>query len=123
MSYNLLDNNLDVTFIADREIQNYARNHPGQHINSDIEILRNMGFDRKMINKTYILLRPPNIERAIDYMTEINGIIQHNFFENRNGASKSLCYICKKPRRYHLGYVPGSYNDENEDLNSLFSII
>lgn len=117
MSYNLLDNNLDVTFIADREIENYARNHPGQHINSDIEILRSMGFDRKMINKTYILLRPPNIERAIDYMTEINGIIQHNFFENRIGANKSLCYICKKPRRNHLGYVPGLYNDENEDFN------
>ena len=117
MSYNSLDNNLDVTFIADREIENYARTHPGQHINSDIETLRSMGFDRKMINKTYILLRPPNIERAIDYMTEINGIIQHNFFENRIGTSKSLCYICKKARRYHLGYVPGLYNDENEDIN------
>ena len=29
-----------------------------------------MGYDKKMINKVYILLRPENIERAIDYLTQ-----------------------------------------------------
>ena len=124
-SYNLNENNLDVTFIAEREIENYARNHPGQHITSDIKLLRGMGFDKKMINKVYILLRPPNLQTAIDYMTEINGIIQHRFFENKTGASKKLCYICKKQRRQHLGYIAGTYpedkdvitNDELKDID------
>ena len=113
------DNNLDVTFIAEREIRNYELSHPGQHISSDINTLISMGFDKKMINKTYILLRPPNIERAIDYMTEINGIIQHNFLENKAGIiNKNLCYICKKPRKKHLGYVPGLFPDENDNIKS-----
>ena len=113
-SYNLNENNLDVTFIAEREIENYARNHPGQHITSDIKLLQGMGFDRKMINKVYILLRPPNLQTAIDYMTEINGIIQHRFFENKTGANKKICYICKKQRRQHLGYIAGTYPEDND---------
>jgi hypothetical protein len=113
MSFNLIDNNLDVTFIADREIENYAQAHPGQHINSDIFSLREMGFDKKMINKVYILLMPPNIQTAIDYMTDINGIIQHNFFENRAGTTnRNLCYICKRPRNEHIGYNPGDFHDD-----------
>ena len=47
-----------------------------------------------MINKVYILLRPENIERAIDYMTEIDGIYQHNFFENHHKTKdKGLLYL------------------------------
>ena len=116
MSYNLLENNLDVTYIAEREIQNYELSHPGQHIASDINTLINMGFDKKMVNKTYLLLSPPNIERAIDYMTEINGIIQHNFFENKAEIiNKGFCYICKKPRKNHLGYIPGTYEEKYDN--------
>ena len=55
-----------------------------------------MGFDEKMINKVYILLRPQNIDGAIDYMTEINGIYNHNFFGSANPKEKNLCFICKK---------------------------
>lgn len=117
MSFNFLDNNLDVTMIADREINNYEQSHPGQHIKSDINILIDMGFDKKMVNKVYLLLMPPNLERALDYMTEINGIMQHAFFENQAiTANKSLCYICKKPRRYHLGYKQG-VNEDNDIKN------
>ena len=126
MSFNLLDNNLDVTFIADREIQNYAHLHPGQHITSDINTLREMGFDRKMINKVYLLLTPPNIQTAIDYMTDINGIMQHRFFENKAGTfKKGLCYICRKARRYHLGYKKGEYDDDvinNYDNDNLIDV-
>ena len=48
----------------------------GQSIKNDIELLNNMGFDQTMINKVYILLRPENVERAVDYMVEI---YQHEF--------------------------------------------
>ena len=117
-SFNINDNNLDITYIGDREIENYARTHPGLHISSDIRLLLDMGFDKKTINKTYILLRPPNIQRAIDYLTDVNGIMQHNFFENKTGTNKKLCYICKKPRKEHLGYVEGIYTEDNDNINN-----
>ena len=72
-----------------------------------------MGFDKKMINKVYILLRPENIERAIDYMTEINGIYQHNYLSSNK--EQNLCFICKKPKINHL--------DHNEDNNNEQDII
>ena len=72
----------------------------GQSIKTDIELLNNMGFDKTMTNKVYILLRPENIERAIDYMVEINGIYQHEFFSNPD--EQNLCYICKQPRQNHI---------------------
>ena len=50
-------------------------------IKANIELLINMGFDKEMINKVYILLKPENVEKAISYMIKINGIYQHNFFE------------------------------------------
>jgi hypothetical protein len=77
-----------------------------------IEILKSMGYDKKMINKVYILLRPENIERAIDYLTEFNGYYQHNFISSNNPKEKNLCFICKKTGQFHLNYTP----DDNDDL-------
>ena len=38
-------------------------------------------------------------------MTELNGVYQHNFFENHNSSKdKGLCFICKKARQFHLDY-------------------
>ena len=57
-------------------------NREGEQKARDFKLLREMGYDRKMINKIYAILRPENIERAIDYMTEIGGLYQHNFLRN-----------------------------------------
>mgnify|MGYP002625133919 CR=1 FL=1 len=96
----------DSTFY-DNQIRDYMINHEGEQKARDIKLLRDMGYDNKMINKVYALLRPETIERAIDYMTEIDGIYQHNFFENHiRNRDKYLCFICKKPRRCHLDYIP-----------------
>ena len=70
--------------LIDEEINEFLDNDEGQNIKNDIELLKSMGFEKKMINKVYILLRPENIERAIDYMTEIDGIYQHNFISSSN---------------------------------------
>ena len=72
----------------------------GRSIKNDIDLLNSMGFDKTMINKVYILLRPVNIERAFDYMTEINGIYQHEFLFNPN--EHNSCFICKKPSQNHI---------------------
>ena len=68
------------TVMIESKIENLLETNEGQNIKADIELLKDMGFDKKMINKVYILLRPKNIERAIDYMSEIDGIYQHKFF-------------------------------------------
>ena len=59
---------------VENEIKTFLATEEGQIIKADIELLNSMGFDKKMINKIYILLRPENIERAKDFMTEIDGI-------------------------------------------------
>ena len=93
----------------------------GTNIKEDIKLLREMGYNHKLINKVYIYLQPQNIERAIDYMTEIDGIYQHDFFEdNFSGNNKDLCFICQKPRKFHLDYIPSEFlvGQPNNVLNN-----
>jgi hypothetical protein len=110
------DTNRD-SFIIEQDIKNYLTTEEGEKIKADIELLNSMGYEKKMINKVYILLQPENIERAIDYMTEVNGIYQHDFCENHNPKKdKGLCFICNKPKKYHLDYIPEDLLVQNNDL-------
>ena len=47
----LLDSNRKNTIEIDEEINDFIDNDGSQNIKADIELLNNMGFDRKMINK------------------------------------------------------------------------
>ena len=111
---NLIDNSRNSTVI-ESEIENFLETNEGQNIKADIQLLNDMGFDKKMINKVYILLRPENIERAIDYMSEIDGIYQHNFVPSSNPKEKLLCFICKKTKHFHLDYIPNDLLNENNN--------
>ena len=104
--------------VIDSEIENFLETNEGQNIKADIQLLNDMGFDKKMINKVYILLRPENIERAIDYMSERDGIYQHDFVTSNNPKDKLLCFICKKPKQYHLDYIPNDLLDDNNNINN-----
>jgi len=88
----------------DNQIEDLLDTDESQNIRSDIELLKEMGFDKKMINKVYILLRPANIQNAIDFMTEIDDKYQHNFMQSAKPEEKDLCFICKKPRENHMDY-------------------
>ena len=108
------------TLYIEKEMTKFMADHEGEMIVSDIMLLEDMGYEKKMINKVYILLQPENMERAIDYMTEIDGIYQHDFFEsNNNSKDKNVCFICKRPRRYHINYVENSLLEDNDDKNLL----
>jgi len=114
------------SFVIDNQIEDFLETNEGQNIKADIDLLVQMGFDKKMINKVYILLKPPNIDRAIDYMTEVDGIYQHDFIESTNPKEKSLCFICKKPKQNHLDYIPDDLLNEaqnNEFINHEEDII
>ena len=123
---NSIDENIGRdTKTIENEMTNYLETEEGEKIKSDVELLQAMGYDKKMINKVYILLRPENIERAVDYMTELNGVYQHNFFENHNSSKdKGLCFICKKARQFHLDYIPDEVlaedNNQNNNLGNNF---
>ena len=114
---NLIDNQRNSNVI-DNEMQNIIDSVEGENIKADIELLNSMGFDKKMINKVYILLSPENIERAIDFMTEIDGVYQHDFFPGSNPKEENLCFICKKPKMNHLDYIPEELlvNAQNNNL-------
>ena len=109
------------SLIYENEMSNFMVMHEGEQIAEDIQLLRDMGYDNRMINKIYILLRPESIERAIDYMTEVDGIFQHDFFENNyHTKDRNLCFICKKPRSCHLDYIPAEFLADN-DFNFNFN--
>ncbi len=121
MELNVEENLIEITqrdtVHIEKELDDYLETSEGQKITADIELLKDMGFDKKIINKVYILLRPENIERAIDYMTEINGIYQHDFIQSSNAKEKSLCFICKKKKQFHLNYIPDDLLNENNLIN------
>ena len=103
---NLIEDGNRNSISIENEFTNFLESNERNSIKADIELLKSMGFDKKMINKIYVLLRPENIERAIDYMTEIDGVYQHNFVNNINQKENNICFICKKPKKNHLDYIP-----------------
>ena len=107
------------SILIENEIETFLETNEGQSIKADINLLIEMGYEKKMINKIYILLRPENIQRAIDYMTEINGIYQHNFLECTNPKEKKLCFICKTPKQRHLDYNEDNILLENQNNNQI----
>ncbi len=47
-----------------------------------------LGYDYKLSKKLVSYLKPHNIEEAIEYLSEENGIIQHIFINNSNEKNK-----------------------------------
>ena len=114
----LLDNDIErnSTSLIENQMTALMATEEGEKIRDDIKLLNDMGYEKKMINKVYILLHPPTLERAIDYMTEINGIYQHNFFESHNPLKdKNLCFICKQLKKCHLDYIPENLLNGNDN--------
>ena len=87
--------------IVRRFIQAKVSNH-----SQDIALLNQMGFDEGMVKKVYLFLKPHNINEAIEMMTEVDGIYQHDFYESR--AHWHLCFICKRERENHRDYTQGA---------------
>ena len=50
----LIESNERNSMIVEDELNNFFDKEEGQNIKLDIELLNNMGYDKKMINKVYI---------------------------------------------------------------------
>ena len=66
----------------------------------DERSLIEMGFDEIMVKKVYMFLKPRHIIAAIELMTEVEGIMQHDYYDSKS----NLCFICKKGKKLHRDY-------------------
>ena len=57
-----------------------------------------------MIRKVYIILKPSEINEALDFMSQEDGIYHHDFMETHGKADQ--CFICGKPPKNHINYEP-----------------
>ena len=108
------------SIVIERQMSNFLGTEEGKKIKSDIEMLKEMGFDKKMINKVYILLHPRDLEQAINYMSLDNGIYQHKFFGNNSiNKDKDLCFICKSSKEFHFDCIALKriFQNNNNDNN------
>ena len=96
--------------------ENFSRNSllADSEYNNDFQILEEMGYDSNMIKKVYAFLKPINLEQAINYMTEDNGIYFHNFFKDYKHKKKT-CYICGKLPQNHSDYLSEEFIEENNN--------
>ena len=53
----------------------------------DVYYLQSKGFDKKMITKVYILLKPKTKEQAEHMMTPVKGIYPHEFYASKRSSS------------------------------------
>ena len=83
----------------------------------DIIFLIKSGYDKKMIIKLYIFLKPSNIEEAVNYLTKENGVYQHIFYNSDN--DDEYCEICGENKDMHInGSVSLSFNSINFNVSS-----
>ena len=72
------------------------------------------GYDRIYSRRVFHYLHPDDIEEALNYMSEENGIIQHRFVQNRRDIENKLCYICGRHEEFHLKEI--NINNNNEEI-------
>ena len=83
-----------------------------------------MSYNRKNINKVYIILSPPNIKKGLDIMTPIKRVYHHDFYENiYQSKNKNLCFICNHPRNSHINSIPGDSDEAFDNIINNNNII
>ena len=63
--------------------------------------------------RIFIYFQPKNIDEALDYLSTNNGIIQHDFVQDRIRDNNN-CYICGEGKKMHREYI-----EENEIKESI----
>ena len=81
----------------------------------DIIFLIKSGYDKKMIIKLYIFLKPSNVNEAIQYLTKEDGIYQHIFFSSTK--NEDSCEICRETRDVHINYIDNSFSNFSFNSN------
>ena len=72
--------------------------------------------------RIFLFYHPSNFDDALDYLSFENGIIQHNFVQDRNKEENDICYLCGENKNIHLGSIPLNNNvNESNNRNSIYN--
>ena len=77
------------------------------------------GYDEVYSRRVFYYLHPEDIEEALNYMSEDNGIIQHRFIQDRRDIFSNKCYICGAHEKFHLKELDMSINKDNNDIEEI----
>ena len=80
----------------------------------DMETILSMGYDEKIIRKVYIFLKPNELNEALDYLSQQDGIYHHDFMERY--GQKNNCFICGQPPQNHINYEEPKKNSKNHPI-------
>ena len=65
--------------------------------------LIDFGVESLYAQRIYQFLHPNDIDEALDYLSRINGIIQHNFVQDRNINNRN-CSLCGEDQKIHIDF-------------------
>ena len=101
-------NNLDNSLILNEKFD--------PKFKADMDTILSMGYNGKMVRKVYIFLKPNDINEALDFLSQQDGVYHHDFME-RHGH-KNKCFICGAAPPNHIDYEP-KRNSKSSILNSI----
>ena len=86
----------------------------------DIILLIKSGYNKKIIIELYVLIKPSNVDEAVNYLTKENEIYQHIFYNSPN--DDEYCEICGEKKEMHINNTHTSlslsFNSININTNS-----
>ena len=90
--------------------------------NNPISQLIEFGFNPIYSSRIFLYYHPGNIEEALDHLDINNGIIQHNFIQDRiKNNNTEMCFLCGEKKEIHFYEDEISY-DANNINNISFNI-
>ena len=81
----------------------------------DIIFLIKSGYDKRIIIKLYIFLKPSNLNEAIHFLSKENDIYQHIFINSSN--KNNFCEVCGEKKLFH------NKNDKTKTINISYNSI
>ena len=104
MSESLEIKDTQSTDIQNNDNLNISKDKFDPKTEADMKTILSMGYDEKMVRKIYIILKPGEINEALDYLSQENGIYHHDFMETHGKIDQ--CFICGEPPQNHINYEP-----------------
>ena len=101
ISLDIKDESTDINNNGNSKI---SENKFDSKIQQDMKTILSMGYDEKMIRKVYTILKPSEINEALDFLSQENGIYHHDFMETHGKVDQ--CFICGQPPQNHINYEP-----------------
>ena len=67
-----------------------------------INQLIEFGFNPLYSQRIFLYYHPQSVKDALEYLSLENGVIQHNFVQDRINIENNICYLCGEDKNIHL---------------------